>query len=148
MFLFNMLTANSVSYSNPFLVGFLQWLFHLSPGSNMHHAGSQFPDAITASLQLPPVSPCKGLAVSHLRKATLEQQAPAPGPGGLLYPILLLSLKKHFDLLALHYLSQRTLVRRELWNSRPPCLPVLGVRFGGFSFSIQMSLLDLTRSAL
>lgn len=33
-------------------------------------------------------------------------------------------------------------------NLRPPCLLVLGVRFGGFSFSMQMSLLDLNRSAL
>lgn len=114
----------------------------------MHHTGSKFTDAITASLQLLPASPCNGLTVSYLRKTALEQQTPAPGLGVFLSLILLLSLKKYFDLLVLRHLSCRTLVRRELRNSRPPCLLVLGVRFGGFSFSIQMSLLDLNRSAL
>lgn len=89
-----------------------------------------------------------GLAASASRKTALKQQTPAPGLGGFLSPNLLFSLKKSFDLLVLHHLSHCTLVRREWWNSRPPCLLALGVRFGLFSFSIQMSFLDLNRSAL
>lgn len=101
-----------------------------------------------ARFQLLPASPCNGLAVSNLRKAALEEQTPAPRPGVFLSLILLLSLKKCFDLLLLHRLSRHALVTREPWNSRPLCLLVLGVRFGGLGFSIQMSLLDLNRSEL
>ena len=77
----------------------------------MHHTGSKCADAITASLQLLPVSPCNGLAVSYLRKTALEQQTSAPGLGVFLSLLLLLSLKKYFDLLVLHHLSRCTLVR-------------------------------------
>lgn len=86
--------------------------------------------------------------MSRLRKTALEQQTPAPGLSVFLSLNLLFSLKKHFDLLALHHLSCSTLVRREWWNLRPPCRLVLGVRFSRFRFSIQMSFLDLNKSAL
>lgn len=99
-------------------------------------------------MQLLPARPWHGLAVSNLTKAALEEQTPAPGPGVFLSLILLLCLKKCFDLLVLHCLSLHAVVTKELWHSRPPSLMVLGVRFGGLSSSIQMSLLDFNRSAL
>lgn len=100
-------------------------------------------------MQLLSASPWHDLAVSNLTKAALEEQTPAPGPGGFfLSLILLLCLKKCFDLLVFHCLSLHDPVTRELWHSRPPSLLVLGVRFGGLSSSIQISLLDFNRSAL
>lgn len=91
---------------------------------------------------------CIPLARAGCVKPALEEQTPPPGPGVFLSLTLLLCLKKCFDLLVLQCLSLHALVTRELWHSRPPSLLVLGVRFGGLSLSIQISLLDFNRSAL
>lgn len=143
----NKLTVGSACPNNPFHMGFMQCLSSLSPSSEMFRMFICW-CLFAASVQLLPASPCHGLAVSNLTKAALEEQTPVPGPGVFLSLILLLCLKRCFDLLVLCCLSRHALVTREPWNSRPPCLLIFGVRFGGLSFSLWMSLLDLNWSAL